>query len=361
MASWPIKVALQEDESLSSWLSRAALENGCDPLVLTGSIWPKWRVWTTDIDRGIPTSKQGALILASGLDVNSIQQAALSLDAILLSSHPLPLHGVWPWVLGLGARNRSYKGGVQFCPCCLADDLKPYFRRHWRFAWITGCSLHSVRLIDRCSQCRKPIEPHRLEAIKAVELATCSSCGFDLRCSLTTPVLPYIISFQAKAFAVMNKGAVESGDKLWLSEQWFDACRHLVMIIRRSIYAPDSAMTLALIDTGLNIRELPTETLAFKLELLPVEAREKLLVCIYSLLSNLERFALNLKLHEVQANSLMGRENCLPPMLVSLIDPLERVNRRLDQPRKKIHSQQKSKESVLKAWARLKRKYRIEQ
>lgn len=360
MASWPIHVALQEDESLSSWLSRAALENGCDPLVLTGSVWLKWRVWTTDIDRGIPASKQSALILASGFDASLLQQAALSSVAELFSSRPLPVHGLWPWILGLGARNRSYKGGIQFCPCCLADDLKPYFRRQWRFSWVTGCSLHGVRLIDRCTQCRKPIEPHCLEAINTVELSTCSFCGFDLRHSVTAPVLPYAMSFQVKAFAAMNKRTVEINDQLWLPSQWFDACRHLVMIIRRSTYASDSAMTRALIDTGLNIRELPTENLAFKLELLPVEAREKLLACLYSLLSNLENFALNLKLYGVQANSLMGRENFLPPMLASLINPLERVNIRLDQPRKKAHSKRKSKESVLKAWARLKRKYRIE-
>ncbi len=360
MASWPIKVALQEDESLSSWLSRAALENGCDPLVLTGSIWPKWRVWTTDIDRGIPISKQSALILASGLDASLFQQAALSLDAELFSSCSLPVHGLWPWILGLGARNRSYKGGIQFCPCCFADDLKPYFRRHWRFAWVTGCSLHGVRLIDSCSQCRKPIEPHRLEAINAVELSACSSCGFDLRHAVAMRALPCALSLQEKAFTAINNGIVEINDELWLPEQWFDACRHLMMIIRRSAYVHDSAMTRALIGTGLNIQEIPTESLAFKLELLPVEAREKLLACFDSLLSNWERFALNLKLYGVQANSLMGREDYLPPILASLISPLERVDRRLGQPRKTTCGKPKSKESVLKAWARLKRKHRVE-
>lgn len=360
MASWPIHVAIQEDESLSSWLSRAALENGCDPLVLTGSIWPKWRVWTTDIDRGIPTPKQGALILASGLDVNSIQQAALSLDAILCSSHPLPLHGVWPWVLGLGARNRSYKGGVQFCPCCLADDLKPYFRRHWRFSWVTGCLLHRVRLIDRCFQCHLPIEPHRLEAVNTTVLCICSSCGFDFRYSATEQALIGAMSFQSQAFRAMSKEAVADADQLWPPDQWFDTCRHLVMIIRRSTYLADSAMSRALADTGLDIRGIPSESLHLKLELLPVETREKLLACLDKLLSNIEIFAQNLKLQGVQANSLMGRDHSLPPSLILLTEQLERIDRELVQPRKKIQVKPKSKASVLKAWARLKRKYRVE-
>ena len=88
MASWPINVALQEDESLSSWLSRAALENGCDPLVLTGNVWPKWRVWTTDIDRGMSEERLLTLEKASCINVQSFEAASLRPTGSLITSGP---------------------------------------------------------------------------------------------------------------------------------------------------------------------------------------------------------------------------------------------------------------------------------
>lgn len=359
MSLWPVNVLLLDDESLSSWLTRVALENGCDPLVMTSVVWPRWRVWTTDIDRGISVERQVAISLRTGVECDSIQRASISLEAKLFSTTSLPRYGVWPWVLGLGTRNRSYRGGVQFCPYCIAEDPIPYFRRLWRFSWVTGCMAHRVQLLDRCVKCLKPIEPHRLEAINAVNLSQCSSCGFDLRDSVSRPILDDAMSFQLQAFAAVRKGSEEVVGQILSTNQWFDVCRHLIVILRRSNSQPDSALAKALYKSGLDTRELPLESLHLQLELLTITAREPLLACLYKLLNNLDIFACNLSSQGAQVNSLMGRQGSLPPALTFLVEQLGREDRFLGAPRKHIFKKPRSDISVIKAWARLKRKYRI--
>ncbi|MFE8730337.1 TniQ family protein, partial [Aeromonas hydrophila] len=48
---WPVQISPFKDELLSSWLVRASLAHGCDPMSLTSAVWPTWRAWTVDIDR----------------------------------------------------------------------------------------------------------------------------------------------------------------------------------------------------------------------------------------------------------------------------------------------------------------------
>lgn len=141
---WSIAVPLLESESISSWLTRAALAQGCDPLSLTGAIWPKWRVWTLDIDRGVPAERLGAIVSASGLRADAFEAVALRPDLERIAGAPLSNTQAWPWLLALGTRNRRRYCGQPFCPECLATDPIPYFRREWRFAWWVGCPVHRV-------------------------------------------------------------------------------------------------------------------------------------------------------------------------------------------------------------------------
>ena len=162
--TWALSVPLLPEESLSSWLVRAALRQGCDPLSLTGAIWPTWRIWTRDIDREIPLARMRPLVNASGISSAKFQKAGMRDDCEKVVGYSLPETRTWPWLLALGSRNRTRHGGQQVCTLCLAEDSTPYLRRHWRFAWHTGCRFHGVQLVDECPACKAPIEPHRLTA-----------------------------------------------------------------------------------------------------------------------------------------------------------------------------------------------------
>lgn len=360
MCSWPVPVAIITDESISSWLIRCALENGCDPLVLTGVVWPGWRVWTSDADRGIPLERLDAVADLSGVEKRLLKLAAISREVELLGPGALPKYGLWPWTLGLGARNRRYRGGVQYCPGCFDQDLKPYLRRHWRFSWNTVCPLHNVRLIDSCPRCRKPLEPHRLEAVHSSKLSTCASCRCHLQDYSGEKPIPNAQSFQRRADLVISGATVEIGQTMVSPSEWFEACRHLMGLIRRSATFPESSVARALVDAGVDLHALVPEALHLQLELLPVVAREPLLACLEQLLCNLELFANCLKERDVSANSIWGRNKYLPPSLRFLSEQLRRAPRAQKPRGGSKRSKPKSVAAVRKSWARLKRKYGID-
>src|SRR3954466_10189782 len=74
---WPIPVSLLPDELFSSWLVRVALAHGCDPLTLTRTIWPRWRVWCSDLDRGIDASHLKSISECSGINESSFAMTNL--------------------------------------------------------------------------------------------------------------------------------------------------------------------------------------------------------------------------------------------------------------------------------------------
>lgn len=99
---WPVPVPLEADELLSTWLVRVALSQGCDPLVLTGELWPKWRVWTLDLDRGVATERLRILERMSGIDMSALRYTSRQLshksilecvDFVLSSTG----HAAWRW------------------------------------------------------------------------------------------------------------------------------------------------------------------------------------------------------------------------------------------------------------------------
>ncbi|WP_348009161.1 TniQ family protein [Roseateles sp.] len=217
---WALRVGLLPEELFSTWLVRAALAQGCDPMDLTGSLWPRWRAWTVDLDRGLAPERLAVLAARSGV-------AAAELEAAML--HPLlaaiapgvePSQATWPWILAQGSRNRRRQGGLQFCPACLAEDATPYFRRSWRLAWHVGCVRHGILLSDHCGRCHSPAEPHRVRA-SDVTLCRCPSCGHDLRDTATSVACAEALDFQRAADHVLS-----TGHGIWSAvpvtrERWF--------------------------------------------------------------------------------------------------------------------------------------------
>lgn len=74
---WPLVPPLQEDEILSSWLVRSALAHGCDPLTLTGTVWPGKRFWTRDPDMKLSSEEAEKLSRYSGIQRNLLDASTL--------------------------------------------------------------------------------------------------------------------------------------------------------------------------------------------------------------------------------------------------------------------------------------------
>ena len=177
---WPLHLKPYRDELLSSWLVRISRAYGVTANRFCTSIWGTSKFWSRDIDQG--TVREILPVLAA--------KTATPPDRVLattLKGYPgfLPNElvgpGRLPWWLASRVHSRPrLSPWLQYCPHCLQQDTDPYFRRAWRLAFVSICTQHGRRLLDRCPACGKPLNFHRLDA-GAEAITLCYYCRFDLR------------------------------------------------------------------------------------------------------------------------------------------------------------------------------------
>jgi hypothetical protein len=355
MCAWVRSVAFLPDESIYSWIVRAALAQGCDPLTLTGAIWPRWRSWTTDIDRGFNTLRLQSLTKASGVSSFDFEERFLRVDAEKIAGHELTYTGTWPWVLALSMRNRKRLGGMQYCPECFTTDAIPYFRRSWRFAWQTACTKHGILLNDRCWSCNMHVSPHRLVA-ENHHLGECFNCMADLGLAPKLPSNSLADEFQRNSDAVLTASHVHFNHQLSTTDQWFRLAKFYLGLVRYSVRNEPCRISRALGELGLShaLDELPT--LGMPLELLSPSHRSILFEKVFCLMSIEQNNLFGaFKTEGVSLNGLKAISPDLPFALQELTVklPYKVYGRR----RKRVPSKKlRSKRTVSIMWARLLRK-----
>lgn len=357
---WALSVPLLPEESLSSWFVRAALRQGCDPLSLTGAIWPTWRIWTRDIDREIPFVRMRPLVNASGISSAEFQKAGMRDDCEKVVGYSLPETRTWPWLLALGSRNRTRHGGQQVCTLCLAEDSTPYLRRQWRFAWHTGCRFHGVQLIDECPACKAPIEPHRLSA-EDQHLAQCSRCLDGFRKTGCISPLPEAFSFQVMADCVLEQGNVTFRQASIAPADWFSMVTFFLGVVRRASRRPSSPLGDALLSLGVSVTDsrMPLSGLAF--ELLPVSERRALLSAVERLMSiGVEETFSALVAFNVKTSALHDPRKSPPVVLLPMLSRLSHHPHGPHRRRVQPDHRPTSERAVRASWARLKRRMKAE-
>ncbi|MCH2396436.1 MULTISPECIES: TniQ family protein [Alphaproteobacteria] len=173
---WPVIVAPQSEELLSSWLHRLAIANGVAPrdfARVLGSAsrpgsGPGSGLWSAALDLRLPAPVAACLLTHTGVSRQKL--AAMSLT-----------RSAWrPLLLPLRSRvRRSRSTWLQYCSCCLAEDAQSYFRRRWRLATWISCPDHGCGLRDRCRSCGSGIAASDQPDLVPQHL--CVRCGFDLR------------------------------------------------------------------------------------------------------------------------------------------------------------------------------------
>lgn len=367
MVRWGVSCPMRPDELLTSWLARTALAFGCDPLVLTDEIWPKWRAWTRDIDRDCPKDRLDDLAWVSGTELDRLLAARLRPVAEKLSEHPLNDRAGWSWILAIGTRNRRRYGGLQYCPACLAEDTHPYYRRAWRFAWNSACDHHGSRLLDRCPSCRAPIEPHRL-VYGARTVAFCASCGGNLADGHTMAADAKLLAFQRRAGEVVGEGGALYGDQWLTTPEWFAVVRHLIGLLRRAAITPRSHLGEMIRALGVSLKSDHRPKTGLRLELLSPWERTPLLRDAWvmmaqgpdGLLAAARDAGVSAKGFKIE------RRNKLPSVLQDICTGLSRGADRGGGPRATPHRRQslripppRPREQVEQMWARLQRKARM--
>lgn len=358
MIPWPVPVTLLPGELLSSWLVRAAFAQGCDPLVLTGVVWPGWRVWTLDPDRGLTPERQRRLAQLSGLPEAELAGATLVDVASRITGAAPTSRATWPWILALGSRGRRRRGGTQACVECFQGDRRPYHRVSWRLAWHTGCLEHGTLLIDGCPECGAALAPHRHGAMVGGALHRCASCGADLRTGSPGEAPAASAAFQARADRAVQDGHGRYGEVAVPVVEWFDLCRHLLALLRRAALGLSAALSAWLAALGVETAAVPSPATGLALELLPVRERAALLAGVDTILNAGPQAA---QLHATRlglpASTLRLRDPGLPPVFEALLHglPDPTITRRRTgasglRPR--------SRTAVTRQFARLRRKLR---
>ena len=175
------------DELFSSWLFRVAHGHGMRLREFSRVAFghaPKTGV--CDLDRKLDDLFLEAISLKTTIPYAQLFRTTLrSYEGALFET--MTRSGTAKWILPIGVnRNYGERFGFQFCPLCLSSDKNPYYRRHWRLAFVTACPLHACLLWDRCPHCASPVNPVRSEIALPLNridenLMTCFRCGNDIR------------------------------------------------------------------------------------------------------------------------------------------------------------------------------------
>ncbi len=195
---WPIHFKPLPDELLSSWLVRLAHSHGLKVQTFCNLIFGnRLQVWNRDIDRLAPDWLITELSDRTGATNEQVMNTTLqSYQGILYHRHRAS--GTLAWIQSLKLHHRKFEGfGLQFCPKCLATDKEPYFRKSWRIAFNTICTIHNCMLHDRCPHCSHGVAFHRndmrhAQYVITISIRECHHCGFDL--SKSSSIRPNYVS-----------------------------------------------------------------------------------------------------------------------------------------------------------------------
>lgn len=195
----------QQDELLSSWLTRTAFAHGY-PLTTFISMFLKHdgsAISRIDIDFKEDPILFEKLANKSRFPIEQITQMSLrSEEGYLFESD----HGLYPPKQIQKLKDKRTHNGLMFCPKCLAEDTHPYYRKQWRYHFYNACTKHKVFLIDRCGICQERV---RITKMKVSETLTlCSKCGRDLRLTSTHRLQASLV-YGMKATKWFEKGLVD--------------------------------------------------------------------------------------------------------------------------------------------------------
>lgn len=234
---WPIHLKPQPDELLSSWIVRLSHAHGFKVQTMCAILFGQSSaIWNRDIDRSAPPEIGEILVQATGATAEQFEDTTLRAYEGRLFERHNP-NGLTRWLVPLGIFHRARKRpGLMFCPQCLNEDAKPYFRRSWRLALSTICARHGCYLQDTCSECQSPLAPHRADMLgrqhypRAGLNVHCWKCGFDLRDSPQEDRPDEaLVRFQARLDAALQCGYADwAGNPSMHSLVFFDGLRALI-------------------------------------------------------------------------------------------------------------------------------------
>lgn len=183
----PVRCDPFPDELLSSWLVRLAWLNAEKLHTFRRRLWRQpGSPWGLNLDACLSDT---VLQRIAAMTLRSTQ----SLSNHLLTAYSGALFAgvdtknLADSVLALRHRGTNVLGyAVQLCPECMREGPEPYFRRHWKVAYLVVCRRHRRLLLDACPNCGRQIAyhladfGHRLLPAR-IPTSFCAFCQFPWR------------------------------------------------------------------------------------------------------------------------------------------------------------------------------------
>lgn len=363
-----IKTSLYDDESISSWLIRAALNQGCDTLTFTQFYWPDYRLLTYDVDKGFQHIDEkihkDLAILASVHHQAFDNKTLMSFAKSMKLSESCQQINI-PWTQPLNKRNRRSLLGYQYCPLCMQSNEIARLKLSWRFTWSSYCLQHQTKLQNTCTQCGQPYQPQMLEANMRY-INHCHSCknklsqDYDGKSAFITN--DYAYKFQIVASKVyVDKFGYSFGQKISM-KSWFELMLFYVNIARHGISKPDYMFGKLLRSFGININTIKPSKTGLRLNQLPLDERIELLgyaIKLHHIDSNSWISSCN-ELNVTQNSFNWGKRNTIPEAFKPIYEQLPFINNPKRKSKDNLNNP-RAPESVMKQWERLKRKTKMKE
>lgn len=339
-----------DDETLSSWLIRSSLYQGCDTLTFSSKVWGKYRIWTIDFERNLPSNLLASLSDSTGIDSNSLNKMLLIHQAKLQNSHFNEQSAIWGWIMCQGLRNRQKSVGQSFCPHCFVEG-DAYLKQEWRMAWVTTCPKHQILLQDKCVECGFLFHPAKLTGFEK-SMAVCHHCGHDVS---TNPCVAAHSDVQQMIHNGIKQGFTYLHQSIDMAT-WLATVKGFVGLIRKAAAAPDSHLTNMLCDLGINKSNLISPETAGVFEWLPIHERHNLMQNASVLMQHeISQLVATAERNQVSANTIRNAmEKKVPKTLVEFVNQLEVNNKLLS--KRSTEVKPLSEQAVMRKWARLQRK-----
>lgn len=236
---WPVHLKPLEDELVSSWVTRLAHAHGLAPHVFCDLACGRRLVLNQDIDGRADGAMALVLSRRTATAIERVRNAALTAYEGRLYERHNP-RGSTKWIMPTGVHRRARRRpGLQFCPACLREDEKPYFRRRWRLAFVAACEKHRQLLLDRCPRCRAPVSFHR-NGPETESIAHCATCEHDLRrARAPRPIWAEAVAeIQTELLEAIEKGWVEiPGHGPVYSHLYFDALHQVMKVLATGVHS----------------------------------------------------------------------------------------------------------------------------
>ncbi len=233
----PIPTPLFEGESLTSWIVRAGLNQGCDYLAILYYHWSQYTLLSLDFDKGFnhidPKIHDGLAILAN-TSREEIEQHTLIAQTQVMGNE-FKLNTKLKWVVPVIKISKGKMTPHPYCHLCLAEDATAHLKYKWRFSWYVYCDVHKLAMSENCFSCNLPYQPFRIKAPKRY-ISYCSHCDFKLSHALSNLlVVDEAYEFQKTAEKVFATNECTIFGQKYDSKQWFELMLFYINLIRKSL------------------------------------------------------------------------------------------------------------------------------